>query len=72
MFAGLLSILEAHQIAPTLNPECDGMKTATTNLQQGILTLLKKPSSCEPNPHCTGDIDGAFSVCFVAVKLTKL
>lgn len=51
----LLSILEAHQPpAPTLNPECAGMKTATTHLQTGIQMFLHKSANCQPNPHCTG------------------
>lgn len=52
----LLSILEAHKLpaTPTFNPECNGMKRATSHLQNAILTYLHKSSSCKPNPHCTG------------------
>ncbi|XP_020606229.1 uncharacterized protein LOC110044984 isoform X3 [Orbicella faveolata] len=52
----LLSVLEAQQLPtkPTVNPECGGMRAATKNLKAGILMLLKEPSDCQPNPHCTG------------------
>ena len=57
LFAGLLSVLEAHKLPTTVNPECRGMKAATNHLQAGIKRLLQKSSSCHPNPHCTGDMN---------------
>jgi len=68
LFAGLLSILEAHTTTPTFNPECSGMKAASKHLKAGISSYLNKQSSCEPNPHCTGDKNGAFSASVAPVK----